>query len=258
MIHYRHGGRGSLVPLACGVLDVNLLRSTMRALAMRHAAAKESPGTLLLNDVDCSPLEIQAELAEMVRGELSRAAVVATATRPLGERVAQERFSHALACAVSTITIDLPPLVQRIEDLPLLAQAFLEEENARGAKQVGGFTSEALDQLAAHAWPGNVDELAAIVRQSHERAGGGEVSARELPDRIHWAADAASHPRRADETIVLEEFLAKVERELITRAMRRAKGNKSKAAKLLGLTRPRLYRRLVQLGLEPSGEGDAA
>jgi DNA-binding NtrC family response regulator len=258
VLHYQQGGRGALVPLDCAALEANLLRSTIRSLALRHAASKESPGTLLLTDVDCSPIEIQAELAEVVRGESSRVAVVATATRPLGELVGKERFSRALACAVSTITIELPPLAQRLEDLPLLAQAFLEEENARGGKQVGGFTSEALDQLAGHAWPGNVDELAAIVRQSHERAGGGEVAARDLPDRIHWAADAAAHPRRADEAIVLEEFLAKVEKELITRAMRRAKGNKSKAAKLLGLTRPRLYRRLVQLGLEPSGEGDGA
>ena len=80
------------------------------------------------------------------------------------------------------------------------------------------------------------------------------MTAQDLPDEIRWSAEAASRPARRDEAIVLPEFLAKVEIELITRALRRAKGNKSKAARLLGLTRPRLYRRLVQLGLEKPEE----
>jgi DNA-binding NtrC family response regulator len=142
-------------------------------------------------------------------------------------------------------------LCRRSEDVPPLAQLFLEEANAGAIKQVGGFSPEALDALSAYRWPGNVDELAAMVREAHERAAGGEVTVKHLPKRIHLAADAAAHPPRVDEPIVLEEFLARVEKELIARALRRAKGNKSKAARLLGLTRPRLYRRLVQLGLEP-------
>ena len=112
------------------------------------------------------------------------------------------------------------------------------------------FISEAATRRATVA----KDELAAIVRQSHEQAQGGEIAVRDLPNQIQWAAGAASYPPRTDETIMLEEFLARVEKELITRAMRRAKGNKSKAAKLLGLTRPRLYRRLVQLGMEQPEE----
>jgi DNA-binding NtrC family response regulator len=83
------------------------------------------------------------------------------------------------------------------------------------------------------------------------------VTERDLSDAVRWAAHAATHPPRLDEVIVLEEFLARVEKELLARALRRAKGNKSKAAKLLGLTRPRLYRRLVALGLErPDGNQD--
>ena len=72
----------------------------------------------------------------------------------------------------------------------------------------------------------------------------------DLPERLHVAAQAAAVPRRVDETIVLDEYLGRVERELIRRALARAKGNKARAARLLGVTRPRLYRRMVQLGLE--------
>jgi DNA-binding NtrC family response regulator len=149
------------------------------------------------------------------------------------------------------MTVELPPLARRLDDLPSLAQAFLEQSNRSGLKQVGGFSDEALDRLQLYPWPGNLEELSTVVFAAHEAAGGAEITARELPKEIHWAVEAIAHPPRGEEAIVLEEFLARVELELITRALRRAKGNKSKAAKLLGLTRPRLYRRLLQLGLEP-------
>ncbi len=141
--------------------------------------------------------------------------------------------------------------------MPQLAQLFLEEANAGRLKQLGGFAREAIDALVAYAWPGNIDELAAAVREAHEQAAGGEVATRHLPRRLHLASRAAEHGPRI-EPIDLEALLARIEKELIERALKRSKGNKSKAAKLLGLTRPRLYRRLVQLGLEqPSDKGAA-
>ena len=76
----------------------------------------------------------------------------------------------------------------------------------------------------------------------------------DLPAKIQISLDALARPRKAEQTIVLEQFLARIEEELIRRALARAKGNKTKAARLLGMTRPRLYRRLVQLGLEEPDE----
>jgi DNA-binding NtrC family response regulator len=194
--------------------------------------------------------EAQEDLIEILRAKSLNMRIVATSAIELSQRVAEGRFSHELACALSTLVIEMPPLAARLDDLPLLAQAILEETNSVGFRQLGGFTPEALDQLAAYSWPGNIDELAAVVRETHERARASLIGVNDLPKRIHWAADAAAHPPRHEETIVLADFLDRVERELIARALRRAKGNKSRAAKLLGLTRPRLYRRLVQLGLE--------
>ena len=86
-------------------------------------------------------------------------------------------------------------------------------------------------------------------------AEGFEVADSDLPKRLQLAADAARIPRKQPDVINLENFLAGVETELIQRALRESKGNKSKAARLLGLTRPKLYRRMVQLGLE-SGEDE--
>jgi DNA-binding NtrC family response regulator len=145
-------------------------------------------------------------------------------------------------------------LAERRADIPLLAQAFVEERNARGPKQRSGFSPAALDRLDSYHWPGNLDELAEVVREAHERSAGPEILPDDLPKRIELALDAAARPRRREERIVVDEFLAQIERELIERALAQSKGNKAKAARLLGVTRPRLYRRMVQLGLEPGAE----
>ncbi len=248
-IHYRQDAPGLLVPLDCALLEPNVLVSSLRTLVSRRGS--RPPGsTLLLENVGAMPATVQAELSEILHGDSLHMRVTATSSMPLAERVAEGTFSQELMCTLSTLVIELPPLAGRIEDLPLLVQSLVEELNGKTFRQLAGFSAEALDQFAAYPWPGNLDELAAVVSEMHEKAQGSEVSARDLPKPIHWGAEAAAHPPRVDEAIVLEEFLGRVEKELIARAMRRAKGNKSKAAKLLGLTRPRLYRRLVQLGLE--------
>jgi DNA-binding NtrC family response regulator len=238
------------VPVLCSTLGTELLRSTLFALLGRQKGAAERPAaTLLLNDVHELPAEVQIELVERLRGD-PPLRIVSTAAAPLDQYASRGEFRPDLACALSTIEILLPPLAERREDLPLLAQMFLEELNAQRGKQLHGFSPEALDQLAAYPWPGNIDELAAMVREAHEQAEGSQVGPRDLPQRIFLAAAANRRPRRDPETIKLEEFLGTIELELIQRALRLAKGNKTKAARLLGLTRPRLYRRMVQLGLE--------
>ncbi|MHC4180463.1 MAG: AAA-type ATPase lid domain-containing protein [Planctomycetota bacterium] len=255
-IHYAGDphSAGSLIPLACSVLGADLVRSTVTALAAKDPLGEQAgQSTLLLNDADQLPLDVQRELAAVLAGRRFRLRLIATAARPLTELVRSGTYRADLAALLSTITVELPPLAERREDLPLLAQLFLEEANARGGRQLAGFTPEALDHLDAYAWPGNLDELAQIVARAHQQAEGPEITPRDLPEQIRLAAEAAAHPPRTEETIVLDEFLARVERELIRRAMAQAKGNKAKAARLLGMTRPRLYRRLLQLGLEEDG-----
>ena len=152
--------------------------------------------------------------------------------------------------------IALPPLAARAEDIPPLAQLFLEKVNAEGAKQVGGFSPETLDQLRLYSWPNNTDELIEMIRQAHDRAKGAVVRASDLPQRIALAADAAAVPRHQTETIELDAFLAKIELELMRRALQQAKGNKAAAARSLGISRQRLLRRWQQFESDPSGRGD--
>ncbi len=209
---------------------------------------------MLLGDVHELPAEVQTELAGYLKDLSSPPRIVATSIAPLDELAARKQFRADFGLRLSTVVIHLPPLSQRREDIPLLAQAFLEEQNARGAKQLRGFSPEALDQLAAYPWPGNIDELAATVHEAHSTAEGHQVAPADLPQRIFLAAAARRMPRREPQPIDLETFLAQIERELIERALRLANGNKTKAARLLNLTRPRLYRRMVQLGFEVEAE----
>jgi DNA-binding NtrC family response regulator len=244
---------GGMITLDCSVLPAESIRSTLAALARPRSAADgdaASPTSLVLHHVDELSSDLQAELAALFAKRPFPRRLIATSAAPLAELVQRGKFHADLACALSAIAIALPPLCDRREDLPLLTQAFLEDCNRRGAKQLGGFTPEALDKLDAYAWPGNLDELIEVVSAAHDNAEGTEITPEELPPQIHLAAQAAAHPRRPEETIHLDEFLGRVERELIRRAIARSKGNRAKAARLLGLNRNRLLRRMKQLGLD--------
>lgn len=248
--------RGPIVPLACSLLGADLIRSTVAALSSRRSdEAAPRRGTLLLNDAEQIPEEVQEDLAAALSARSFPLRLMATSSISLAALARQGKYREELAALLSTIEIELPPLAERRQDLPLLAQAIVEQLNAHGERQLRGFTSEALDLLDAHSWPGNLDELVDVVACAHRAAEGPEIGVGDLPGSIRAAIEAAAHPRRVEQTIVLDQFLDDVQRELIRRALTRAKGNKAKAARLLGVTRPRLYRRMVQLGLEESGSG---
>ena len=239
--------RGPLVPLDGAILPEELIQATLANLHRRYPPGSSVRPTLLLLEVDQLSPEGRRILEELPTRSTVR--VLSTAQMPLLDLAEQQAFPAELAAWLSTMVIELPPLAQRREDIPLLAQAFVEQLNAQGGKQVRGFSPEALDRLDAYDWPGNLDELAEVVAEAHKKADGPLITLSDLPKVIHLAWEAAAYPRPVEETIVLDEFLKKIEAELVRRALRQAKGNKAKAARLLGLSRPRLYRLLVEHGL---------
>jgi DNA-binding NtrC family response regulator len=203
----------------------------------------EQPAALLLLDVDELRPEAQAVLADVLNIAEFNVQALSTSRANLFQLAEEGRFRHDLACSLATLIIELPPLAERSEDVPCLAQLFLEEMNAAGGRQLSGFTPEALDELMAYPWPGNVDEMSELIAESCRVADGAMVDSADLPAQIRWKTQAARHSRRPEETIVLDDFLAEIEVELIRRALQRAEGNKAKAARLLGVTRARLLRR---------------
>ena len=250
LIHYSHKqvNAASLIPLDCTLLDSELLQSTVSAFVRRLTEAeREQPSALLLLEVDCLDAEAQRDLMGFLDIREFGIRTIATASQSLLELAEHGKFRRDLAFALSTLVIDLPGLSARSDDLPLLAQLLLEDINAAGRRQVGGFTPEAMDQLTGYHWPGNLDELVSTVRAAHERAEGPLVERSDLPERLAVAADALEHPPHEDELVELDVFLRRIEAEMVVRALKRSKGNKAQAARLLGISRPRLLRMITQL-----------
>jgi DNA-binding NtrC family response regulator len=252
-IHYAGevSAHAPLVPLSCSLLDAELLRMTVTAF-MRQCAELETEqsAALMLLEVDQLAADAQSELVGFLTIIELELQPIATARRSLLELAREGGFREDLAHALSTLIIDLPALTQRRSDIPLVAQAFVEEINAEGNQQRGGFTPEALDLLSAYGWPQNLDELASVVREAHRRADRPLIGAADLPRKIHLATETAVGGRPGEDSIVLQDFLEQIETQLIQRALKRSKGNKTKAARLLGMNRARLLRRLAQLSSE--------
>jgi DNA-binding NtrC family response regulator len=207
-------------------------------------------GTLFLDEIGNLPPGLQAKLLRVLEtGELERvgssrtirvdARVVAATNADLAAEVDAGRFRQDLLFRLNTIEIHLPPLRERREDIPVLANQFLARLAARYRKRLAGFEPAAMEQLLAHRWPGNVRELEHAVERAVLLAGGPEVRVGDLGLR-----PAASAAASLDE-MSLEE----VERILIRKALDRHGGNVSQAAEALGLSRSALYRRFRRHGL---------
>jgi hypothetical protein len=244
-----------LLPLDGSLLTGELIASAVSALS---AQGRTPAATILILHLDRVPLDIQAEIVRVFVQRFSGLRFLATSELAPDALLAQSQLHPLFAAAVGTLVIRLPPLAERREDIPLALQLAVEQLNAEGDRQFRGFSAEAIDALVAYPWPGNVAELRRIVAEAAGLAAGPEISVADLPQRLSQAAAAVRRPQRTDQPIVLAEFLTKIESEVIARALGQAKGNKARAARLLGLTRPRLYRRMVQLGLEEGAEQGAS
>ncbi len=241
---------GPVAPILCPVMDAELLQTAIRTFARQTSdLPTRIPPALLLLDVDQLRPDAQAELMGFLDLPGFHLLAIATATESLLSLARQDRYRSDLAELLSTLVIDVPPLRQRREDIPLLAQHFVEKFNARGGPQHTGFDPAALDELTNYDCPGNVDELAEVVADSCQRATDAVIETEALADRLRWAADADAHPVRPLEPISLDQVLLDVEKEMLQRALRLSKGNKTKAANLLGIPRARLHRRLQHFGL---------
>jgi len=271
-IHYQAAAEAvsRLVPLDGRFLTDDLLRRALDAVRSPGSDPKQRP-TLLVENLDCLSPVHQAQLSDMIGREAFRARILATC-QTAASFAADGMASHiqtnagtpsltgctpglhpaiepSLFHMVSTISIQLPRLRDRLEDLPIITQCFLEACNRDSGKQVGSLRADVLDQLALYAWPDELDELREVIAAAHEACRSHEITPTDLPAVVHHASHSAARRRTAVQCIVLDELLGRIEREAIERALAQAEGNKTEAAELLGMTRPRLYRRLIQLGL---------
>lgn len=246
------------IPLDCRRLSADELeRIWLRLIETHRPTSRGSapqPGTVYLADVEFLPRELQERLVrEFAPQDPSHAlplrllASTSCNRRQIGVEPAVRADFLAL---ISPLTISVPPLRERGSDLALLAQHFLEECNRMEPKQVGGFDENVWPLLLRYQWPGNVDELLTVVREAYSQAAGPLIRTDDLPFRFRTALDAQQlPPAAATQPLPLDSLLTRVETRLIALALERSKGNKTKAAEILGIHRTRLIRRIEQLRL---------
>jgi DNA-binding NtrC family response regulator len=209
-------------------------------------------GTLFLDEIGNVPLNLQTKLLRVIEtGEFERVGssktqkinvrLLSATNADLHAEVAQGRFRQDLLFRLNTVEIRLPPLRDRLEDIPVLAEHFLKIHRERYRRPIVGFTPEALEALRHHLWPGNVRELDHVLERAVLMSAGNVVTAFDLA--LEATPDARLSAR-------LEEMsLEEAERLLIKKALARFEGNANRAAEALGLSRSALYRRLQKYGL---------
>ncbi len=173
--------------------------------------------------------------------------LVAATNKNLAEMVKSGLFREDLFFRLRVVEIWLPPLRERVQDLPLLAQNFLKEFARQTAKPVAGLTSDALELLLRYQWPGNVRELRTAMEHAVVMCRGEKISARDLPAWIRGAP--AAKPGQSglpSQPLTLKE----AEKELIVRALKETDGNRTLAARNLGMSRRTLHRKLKTYVIE--------
>ncbi|NOZ02178.1 MAG: sigma-54-dependent Fis family transcriptional regulator, partial [Deltaproteobacteria bacterium] len=251
---------GSFIAINCAAIPVTLLESELfghergaftGAFARREGRFKLADrGTLFLDEVAEMDPMVQAKLLRVLQeGEFERLGgtqtiktdvrVIASTNRSLSELVKEHKFREDLFYRLNVITIKLPSLSERIEDVPLLAQHFVAAFADKNRKDVRAISREAAELLMAHDWPGNVRELENTIEHAVVLCRGDTIRVEDLPDLV-----ASDSNARQFLTIQLGTPLDEIEQKVIQQTLRMTKGNKRLAAQLLGIATRTVYRKL--------------
>jgi len=259
--------RDWFVPLDCRRMSTAEMTSIIERLVEVHrrggsSESRPQPGTLYLAEVEELPRDLQEMIVHDLLPDFGKGGAdsglrfIASGTRPLEVGVRDGKLRQDLEAALGTLAIELPPLRERNEDLPILAQHFLEQENRNGRVQQSGFAEGVLEEFLRYNWPGNLDELQQVISEACESADG-QVRLGDLPFRFRAGREAQEFPPpQPHRPTPLDETLEGIEKELIVSALERNGYNKTKAAEMLQVNRARLYRRMQQLGIEDREGGE--
>ncbi len=274
---YRHSSRahGAFVVLNCAAIPANLVESELFGyvrgaftganrdhIGLIGAAHR---GTLFLDEVGDLPLEVQPRLLRVlqsgeftrlgsVRPETADVRWVAATNRDLESEIEASRFRSDLYYRLSAITLKIPPLRDRPHDIHLLADYFLHSYAARYARESPRLSHECLDVLAKYAFPGNVRELQSeMARLVATSPPGALVGADALNERIRAASGSATSARGAAPALQ-PMSLAGMEKKLILSVLENTRGNRTRAAEILGISREGLRTKMQRLGLSAANE----
>jgi two-component system response regulator PilR (NtrC family) len=267
------------VAVNCGAIPENLLESELfgHVKGAFTGAVQNKPGlfemadggTLFLDEVGELPLSLQVKLLRVIQDKRVRRVggtgdqrvdvrILAATNRKLEEEIAFGRFRDDLYYRLNVIQIALPPLRERMEDVPLLMQRFIEKYAAEAGKKVRGISNAATERILAYDFPGNVRELENAVERAVALCRDGVIGLETLPPTILDPRPEESQSRLPPEGGNLEEMVNDFERSLLGEALERSGGVKKKAAALLGISFRSFRYRFEKLGLDDqpaSGDG---
>jgi transcriptional regulator with PAS, ATPase and Fis domain len=265
---HRLGSRssGPLITVNCAALNESLLESELfghvkgaftgadRTRVGRFEAANY--GDIFLDEIGDLPLSTQVKLLRVLQEkEIEKVGdhrpvqvdvrILSATNRDLNRLMEAERFRDDLYYRIGVIPIYLPPLRERPEDIPLLIDAFIQRIRLKTRKPIGGIDKEALELLSRHDWPGNVRELINVIEYAFVLCTGEEILPSHLPATIvgksrPLSAGKAQKPSRGDSD----------DRETLLEILKQTDGNKSEAARMLGISRVTLWKRLKANGIQ--------
>lgn len=284
---HRYSLRASqqFVAINCAAIPPNLLESELfghekgaftGAVSRRLGRFEQcSSGTLFLDEIGDMPLEVQSKLLRVLQeGQFSRVGgndtlstnvrILAATNKDLETEVSENRFREDLFYRLNVVRIHIPPLRKRPEDIPLLARFFLQRLSSATAGSDYRFSQEALETLSHYHWPGNVRELENTIQRAVVLANTNVLLPSDLPLGQMSPTGTDEAPASADPTEAAiktlfeaaigegRELLPWLEREFTQRALERTEHNQVQAAKLLGITRATLRKRVERFGLGKS------
>ncbi len=214
-------------------------------------------GTIFLDEVGDMPATMQAKLLRVLEnGEVVRVGanepihvdvrIISATNTDLEGRVKDGRFREDLFFRLNGVTIRIPPLRERREDIPQLIEHFINLANESHDTKVTGITAEARRALMGFDWPGNVRQLRNIIENMIVLAGEGKLSVEDLPAELRGAAQGVE----AQTTDLAGVSISEAEKQLIANTLKMVAGNRSQAARILGIGERTLYRKIKEYGLK--------
>ncbi|GLI34293.1 sigma-54-dependent transcriptional regulator [Desulforhabdus amnigena] len=262
--------RGPFVAINCGAIPEGLLESELFGYVKgaftgadqvkKGLLQRAEGGTLFMDEVAELSLALQVKLLRAfqereyypvggVHPLKTNIRLIAATNQDLEKAVSEGRFREDLYYRIHVIPVYLPPLRDRREDIPLLAQHFLNHFNRAMNKQIRGFSPEVMQQLMLHRWPGNVRELSNVVERAVALACGEQIM---LDHLLLGKENMSSSPSSQSELLPLNEARAEFERAYLTQVLTAAQGNVSHAAAFVGRYRPEFYKLIRKYRLNPN------